>query len=92
MITDFKISGKISDLFDILYKHFGKTINKARIRFMAAMVCALCKMQTVSFGKLTLAFGGKADTDSAVRHIQRFMANYALGHRTLHRALRKRFH
>lgn len=78
MVTDSKTSGKNSDLFDILYKHFGKTINKARIRFMAAMVCALCKMQTVSFGKLALAFGGKADTDSVVRRIQRFMANYAL--------------
>ena len=62
--TDYKTRRKDSDLFDMLYGHFGKTINKARIRFMAMMVTAMCKMQTVSFGRLALAFGGAAEAPS----------------------------
>lgn len=78
MATDSKTRRKDSDLFDILYRHLGKTINLARIRFMALMVSALCKMQTVSFGRLALAFGGAADASSNMRRIQRFMSGYAL--------------
>lgn len=33
MVTDFKTSGKDSDLFDPLFAHFGKTMNLARIKF-----------------------------------------------------------
>ena len=76
--TDSKTRRKDSDLFDILYGHFGKTINKARIRFMAMMVTALCKMQTVSFGRLALAFDGAAEAPSSMRRMQRFMSGYAL--------------
>ena len=78
MATDSKTRRKDSDLFDILYSHFGKTINLARIRFMALMVSALCKMQTVSFGRLALAFGGAAEASSNMQRIQRFMSGYAL--------------
>ena len=35
MVTDLKTSGKDSELFDILFAHFGKTINKSRIRFLS---------------------------------------------------------
>lgn len=76
--TDSKIRRKDSDLFDILCSHFGKTINLARIRFMALLISALCKMQTVSFGRLALAFGGAAEASSNMRRIQRFMSGYAL--------------
>ena len=45
---------------------------------MAMMVTALCKMQTVSFGRLALAFGGAAEAPSSMRRMQRFMSGYAL--------------
>ncbi len=32
--TGFRTSGKDNDLFDIPHLHFGKTINKTKIRFM----------------------------------------------------------
>ena len=41
------------------------------------MMSALCKMQTVSFGRLTLAFGGAAEASSNMRRMQRFMSGYA---------------
>lgn len=78
MVTDLKTSGKDSDLFDILYAHFGKTINKSRIRFLSLMMKALATMRTVNFARLALAFGGKADPLSNMRRIQRFMSGYDL--------------
>ena len=47
MVTDFKTSsGKDSELFDILYTHFGKTINLSRLKFMAKMMVALVTLRT----------------------------------------------
>ncbi len=44
------------------------------------MVLALCKVQTVTFGKLAVAFEnqGQATASSSLRRIQRFVASYAL--------------
>ena len=39
---------------------------------------ALVKVQTVNFEKFSHAFDTKAQSDSSLRHIQRFIANYSL--------------
>ena len=74
MITDFKPSGKDSDLFDTLFAHFGKTMNLACIKFLSKMIKAIVILRTVNFAKLSTAFGGKADSLSSMRRIQRFMS------------------
>ena len=79
MVTDFKTSsGKDSELFDILYAHFGKTINLSRLKFMAKMMVALVTLRTVNFVRLSTAFCGKASAPSSMRRIQRFMSGYDL--------------
>ena len=75
---EIKASHKSSDLSSILYTHFGKEMNFARIRFFALFICALCKVQTVCFEKLSLAFDSGANSTSSLRRIQRFMAKYML--------------
>jgi hypothetical protein len=49
-------------------------MNKARIKFLGLFICALCKVQTVSFQKLASAFECPAQSYSSLRRIQRFMA------------------
>lgn len=50
MATDLKTSsGNDSELFDILYTHFGKTTNLSRHKFMAKMMVALVTLRTVNF-------------------------------------------
>ena len=41
-------------------------------------ICALCKVQTVGFEKLATAFETGSKSDSSLRRIQRFMADYCL--------------
>ncbi len=69
---------KISVLYDTLIKNFGPDLNLARIKFIGLFISALCKVQTVSFEKLAVAFDNQANTFSSLRRIQRFMANYVL--------------
>ena len=73
-----KDSSKISTLTSILQLHFDGKMNLARIRFISLLFCSLCKVQTVCFEKLAVAFDSQADSDSSLRRIQRFMANYEL--------------
>ncbi|MDR3287318.1 MAG: IS4 family transposase, partial [Prevotellaceae bacterium] len=51
-------------------------MNLARIKFLGLFLCALCKVQTVNFGKISAAFETEAKSDSSLRRIQRFMADY----------------
>lgn len=53
-------------------------INKARINLISMVILALCKVQTVSFHKLALAFEDKGHPDSSLRRLQRFMASFDL--------------
>ncbi|MDR1055900.1 MAG: hypothetical protein LBL90_08810 [Prevotellaceae bacterium] len=53
-------------------------MNMARVKFFGLFICALCKVQIVSFCKLATAFETPAKSGSALRRIQRFMAEYAL--------------
>lgn len=73
-----KVSDKSNELSLILESHFGGKMNRARIKFMALMIMALCKVQTVNFERLAQGFESSADTASSLRRIQRFMAAYVL--------------
>lgn len=53
-------------------------MNLARIKFFGLFICALCKVQNVCFEKLATAFDSKAERESSLRRIQRFMAEYVL--------------
>lgn len=58
--------------------HFGKTMNKARIKAMSMMVCALCKVQRVTYTKLASACDSDALPGSSLRRIQRLIAECVL--------------
>lgn len=76
MINNSKIYYKCSDLFDKLNALFGESMNLARIKFISLMILTLCKVQTVSFYKLSTAFESGAEALSCMRRIQRFMSSY----------------
>jgi len=73
-----KVEGKSTELISILSKNFEGTMNLARIKFLGMFICALCKVQSVSYEKLKTAFESDAKSDSTLRRIQRFMAEYML--------------
>ena len=73
-----KVSHKSSDLTSVLVQHFGKSLNLARIKFISLFICALCKVQVVCFEKLACGFENGCGSDSSLRRIQRFMAEYKL--------------
>ena len=75
---DSKVSHKSSDLTSVLVEHFGKSLNFARIKFISLFICALCKVQVVCFEKLASGFENNCGSDSSLRRIQRFMADYSL--------------
>ena len=70
-------STKNSELVSILNTHFEGKINLARVKLISFFIIALCKVQTVTFEKLANAFDTKANPDSSLRRIQRFIANYS---------------
>lgn len=76
--TNTREDSKNSVLFNTLTKIFGDSMNLARIKFFGLFICALCKVQTVCFEKLAVAFDSPAQVDSSLRRIQRFMAEYLL--------------
>ncbi|MDR1544053.1 MAG: hypothetical protein LBS50_06560, partial [Prevotellaceae bacterium] len=47
---------KGTKLISVLNKNLDGKMNKARIKFLGLFICALCKVQTVSFQKLASAF------------------------------------
>jgi hypothetical protein len=72
---------KSNQLAGILKENLGKNqskLNIARLKLMAMVIIALCKVQTVSFHKLALAFETNIKADSALRRLQRFMADFKL--------------
>ena len=72
-----KVSSKNTDLVSILNKEFSGKINLARIKLISMFICALCKVQTVSFEKLAYAFDTPTASDSSLRRVQRFIAHYS---------------
>jgi len=73
-----KVECKSTELISILSEHLRGKMNLARIKFFGLFICALCKVQTVCFEKLSTAFETTARKESSLRRIQRFMANYML--------------
>ncbi|KAA6328243.1 hypothetical protein EZS27_022844 [termite gut metagenome] len=73
-----KVQDKSTQLIVVLLNHFGKNMNLARIKLFGMFICALCKVQTVGFDKLATAFKSGAMSESSLRRIQRFMADYKL--------------
>jgi hypothetical protein len=78
MMTNPKAHYEDSDLFENLNAFFCESMNLARIKFISLMILALCKVQTVSFCKLSCAFSSNAEAPSSMRRIQRFMSSYLL--------------
>ena len=75
MLRSPKVHYKSSDLFSILREHFGKDMNLARITAMSMMICALCKVQRITYTKLASAFDNEAGAGSSLSRIQERMAN-----------------
>jgi len=72
------VKDKNSDLISVLTESFGRKMNLARIKLMAYFIISLCKVQTVNFKKIAIAFDTLAQANSSLRRIQRFIANYNL--------------
>ena len=73
-----KVECKSTQLISILSEHLAGKINLARIKFFALFICAMCKVETVCFEKLSTAFESQAKPGSSLRRIQRFFAGYKL--------------
>lgn len=73
---DTKINHKTNKLIVTLKERTGW--NLARVKFLVAIVCALCKLQTVNFQKLSQGLGGMTQVDSNLRKVQRFSLNFML--------------
>jgi hypothetical protein len=73
-----KVESKSTQLISILSQTLAGKMNLSRIKFFGMFICALCKVQTVCFEKLAIAFESGVQSNSSLRRIQRFMADYAL--------------
>lgn len=71
-----KVEDKYSELTTLFKDKTGW--NKARVRFFVLFICSMCKLQTVSFVKLSQGFEGKALQESNLRRIQRFFATFII--------------
>ncbi len=71
------VNCKNSELISILNTHFKGKVNLARIKLISFFIIALIKVQTVNFEKLSHAFDSKTKSESSLRRIQRFIANYS---------------
>lgn len=72
---------KSNQLYEVLSRNIeknGSIMNDARIKLIAQVIIILCKVQTVSFHKLALAFDNESKADSSLRRIQRSMSRFHL--------------
>lgn len=67
---------KVKEISSILAQNFTTKINNARLKLIAMMILALCKVKTVSYVALSNAFDSRANPESSMRRIQRFMAEF----------------
>jgi len=75
-----RIESKISVLNDTLIKVFRADLNLARIKFIGLFISALCKVQTVSFEKLAVAFDNQANTFSSLRRYPTLYGSLCAGY------------
>ena len=87
-----KVECKSTQLISVLSQTLAGKMNSARIKFLGMFICALCKVQTVCFEKLAPAFETCAKSESSLRRIQRFMANYILDFDFVERLIFKTLH
>jgi hypothetical protein len=73
-----KVAYKSTELISILRQNFAGKMNLARIKFLGKFICALCKVQSVSYEKLKNGFESDAKSESSLRRIQRFISEYVL--------------
>ncbi|MGI6320480.1 MAG: hypothetical protein ACOXZK_05880 [Bacteroidales bacterium] len=72
---------KSSQLCEVLQENLKKNnsvVNKSRLKLISMVITALCKVQTVSFNKLAIAFDNSSKAESSLRRIQRFIAEFDL--------------
>lgn len=74
MKKNIKVEDKYNELTELFKDKTGW--NKARVKFFVLFICSMCKLQTVSFVKLSQGFEGKALQESNLRRIQRFFAEF----------------
>jgi hypothetical protein len=67
-----------TQLLALFKTHFKDFLNLARIRLICSLISSLCKVRSVNYSKLSLGFGGKTETLSNYRRIQRFMCEAKL--------------
>ena len=72
------VENKSKEFISILNTHFEGKVNLSRLKFICMFVFALCKVQTVGFEKLANAFDSKAQAESSLRRVQRFIAKFLL--------------
>ena len=72
------VTDKSKELIPIINTHLEEKMNLARIKLIALFICALCKVQTVNFSKLSTAFVSPAQSSSSLRRIQRFISSFSL--------------
>ena len=77
-MTKTNAPAKSTELVAVLKTHFDSKMNLARVKFISHFIVALCKLQTVSFEKLAIAFDAEAAPSSSLRRIQRFIADFSL--------------
>ncbi|MCP4176637.1 MAG: IS4 family transposase [bacterium] len=71
-----KVGRKYNDLEKLIKEETGWHL--ARVKCFCLLICALIKLQSVSFVKLAQGFDSKASNDSNLRRIQRFFAKFTI--------------
>ena len=71
-----KVTDKYSELIEIFDQKTG--CHKAHVKFFVSFICAMCKLQTVSFVKFSQGLEDTASQESNLRRIQRFFAQYVI--------------
>ena len=69
---------KVTELCSVLEQNFDTKINKARLKLISMMILALCKIKTVNYHSLANVFDSSASSESSLRRVQRFMADFDL--------------
>ena len=71
-----RVGSKYSDLEQLIKKETGWHL--ARVKCFTMLICALIKLQSVSFVKLAQGFDSAASYDSNLRRVQRFFAKFTI--------------
>lgn len=80
-----KVDNKYSELIQ-LFKEITKW-HKSRVKRDVSIICAMCKLQTVSFVKLAQGFDGQPIYESNHRRTQRFFAEFIIDRHMLARLI-----